>query len=86
MVENSLIEPSDSIVFSPMSRRPFGPIITPEIINPIIEGILTFLNKIGDSRIINNKSEKTRTGFFIGILKAARKCSKKYLISQCFKG
>jgi hypothetical protein len=67
MVENSLIEPSDSIVFSPINLNPFGPMMTPEIIRPMIEGILTLRKKIGDSRIINNSKEKTSTGFFIGI-------------------
>ena len=67
MVEKSLMDPSDSMVFSPISLNPFGPMITPEIINPIMEGILTFLNKIGERRMINKRSEKTRTGFLIGI-------------------
>jgi hypothetical protein len=74
------MDPSDSIVFSPIKRRPFGPIIIPDIINPIIEGIRTFLRRIGESRMIKSNKEKTRTGFFIGMMNAAKKCSKKYLI------
>ena len=61
------MDPSDSIVFSPIKPSPFGPIMTPEIISPIIDGILTFLRKMGERRMINKRSEKTSTGFFIGI-------------------
>jgi hypothetical protein len=46
----------------------------------MIEGIRTFLKRIGESRMINSNNEKTRTGFLIGMMKAAKKCSKKYLI------
>jgi hypothetical protein len=80
MVENNFIEPSDSIVFSPINRSPFGPMIIPEIINPIIEGIRTFLRRIGESRMMKSNKEKTSTGFLIGIMNAAKKCSKKYFI------
>jgi hypothetical protein len=66
IVEKSLMEPSDSRAFSPISPRPLGPIITPEIINPIIAGILIFLRRMGDKRMINSNKENTKTGFFKG--------------------
>ena len=85
IVENNLMDPSDSIVFSPIKRRPFGPISIPEIINPIMEGILTFLRRIGESRIMKSNKEKTSTGFLIGMINAAKKCSKKYLTYSVLK-
>ncbi len=66
MVENNLTEPSDSRSFSPIKLNPFGPTITPEIINPIMEGILILLSKIGDKSMIKRMSEKINTGFFKG--------------------
>ena len=66
MVENSFTDPSDSSNFSPIKLNPFGPMITPEIINPIIEGILIFRNTMGDKSIMKRMSEKIRTGFFKG--------------------
>jgi hypothetical protein len=61
------MDPSDSMVFSPIKLKPCGPMITPEIIKPIIEGILTFLKIMGESKIMKSNNEKTRTGFFIGM-------------------
>jgi len=46
--------------------RPKGPIITPDIINPIIPGILTLRRRIGDRSIINNINEKISTGLLSG--------------------
>jgi hypothetical protein len=66
MVENNLTDPSDSSSFSPIKLNPFGPIITPEIIRPMIEGILIFLSRIGDNRMMKRISEKINTGFFKG--------------------
>jgi len=66
MVENNLTEPSDSRSFSPIKLNPFGPTITPEIINPIMEGILILRSKIGDKSMIKRMSEKINTGFFKG--------------------
>jgi hypothetical protein len=66
IVENSLTEPSDSRSFSPIKLKPFGPIITPEMIKPMMEGILIFLSKIGDKRMMKSISEKIKTGFFKG--------------------
>jgi hypothetical protein len=66
MVENSFIDPSCAIVFSPIIPNPLGPIITPEIIKPIIFGIRAFRNIIGDSKIIKSNKENNKTGFFSG--------------------
>jgi len=66
IVENNLIEPSAFMCSGPIKPNPCGPIITPDIINPIIAGILIFLRIIGDNKIINNNNENTRTGFFKG--------------------
>jgi hypothetical protein len=66
MVENNFTEPSDSISFSPNKFKPLGPIITPEIINPIIEGIRIFRNNMGESRMMNKTNEKINTGFLKG--------------------
>ena len=43
-----------------------GPIKTPEIIKPIIPGILKRLNNSGENKIINKVSAKIKTGFFTG--------------------
>jgi hypothetical protein len=66
IVENNLTDPSDSRSFSPIKLKPLGPMITPEIINPMIEGILIFLSKMGDKRMMKRISEKINTGFFKG--------------------
>jgi len=46
--------------------NPFGPIITPDIIKPIIPGILIRLSKIGESKMINKIRENTKTGLLKG--------------------
>jgi hypothetical protein len=61
-----LTEPSDSRSFSPIKLNPFGPTITPEIISPIMEGILILLSKMGDKSMMKRMSEKINTGFFKG--------------------
>ena len=66
IVENNFIDPSWSSAPSPINPNPFGPIITPEIMSPIMEGMRIFLSKIGDKRMINRSREKTRTGFLSG--------------------
>jgi len=37
--------------------------MTPAMINPIIPGILNFLSRMGDNKIINKIREKISTGF-----------------------
>jgi hypothetical protein len=66
MVENNLIDPSDSIVFIPIIPNACGPIITPEIIKPMMDGIFILRNKIGERRMIKSKIENKSTGFFNG--------------------
>lgn len=66
IVENNFTDPSDSSNFSPIKLNPFGPTMTPEIINPMMDGILIFLSKMGDSSMIKRISEKINTGFFKG--------------------
>jgi hypothetical protein len=66
IVENNFIDPSWSSAPSPINPNPFGPMITPEIMSPIMEGMRIFLNKIGDKRMINRSKENTRMGFLSG--------------------
>jgi hypothetical protein len=58
MVENKSMAEFFSSIF-----RPCGPMITPEIIRPIIPGIFSFFNKIGESKMISRINEKIRIGF-----------------------
>ena len=46
--------------------KPYGPITTPVIINPIIPGIFNFLSRMGDKRIINKINENISTGLSNG--------------------
>jgi hypothetical protein len=48
--------------------RPCGPMMTPEIIRPIIPGIFNLFRSMGDNRIMNRIKEKTSTGFSRGKL------------------
>ena len=66
IVTNNFIDPSDSKSLAPINPIPCGPIITPEIISPIIAGIFNFRNTIGDNKMINKMVEKIKTGFFKG--------------------
>jgi hypothetical protein len=66
MVEKSLIHPSAARVFSPIIPRPFGPIIIPDKINPIIPGMRIRRKRIGDNKIIKSIKEKTNTGLVSG--------------------
>jgi hypothetical protein len=61
-----LIDPSDSIVLIPINPSACGPMITPEIISPMIAGIFNLRRRIGDKRIMNSIKENTRTGFLSG--------------------
>jgi len=77
IVENSLIHPSEAREFSPMIPSPFGPIMIPERINPMIPGILKRLSRIGDNNIMRSKRENTNTGLSSGSLNSENKCSRK---------
>jgi hypothetical protein len=58
-----MVEKRSTALFFSRKLKPKGPMITPEMISPIIPGILNFRNKIGAKSIINRINEKTRTGF-----------------------
>ena len=73
MVEKSLIQPSCSKVFAPMIPKPFGPMIIPDRIKPMIPGILAFLKRIGESKMIKSIMEKTNTGLVKGKWNSFRK-------------
>ena len=66
MVEKSLIQPSAANEFSPITPKPFGPIIIPDNIKPMMPGILMRRRTIGDKRIIKSIKEKTNTGLVSG--------------------
>jgi hypothetical protein len=59
---------------SEINWNPFGPIITPEMINPINPGTLNLLKIMGENRMINRRSEKVRIGFSNGNLNSPIKC------------
>ena len=61
-----MVENSSTAEFFAKTFNPCGPIIVPETINPIMPGILIFLRRIGDKRMINRMVEKIRTGFLSG--------------------
>ena len=75
MVENRSTAEFFSRIFSPC-----GPIMTPEIIKPIIPGIFNFRSRIGESKIISRIKEKINTGFPSGNSNSWIKCSKKSVI------
>lgn len=79
-MENSLIQPSEAKEFSPITPRPLGPIMIPDKINPMIPGILNFLNKIGESKMMKSIRENTKTGFVNGNLNSLIRCSRKTFI------
>jgi hypothetical protein len=60
---NPMVEKSLTAEFCSRKLMPCGPIITPEIMSPIIPGILSFLNNMGESNIMKRTSENTNTGF-----------------------
>jgi hypothetical protein len=67
MYNNPIVEnKSIALLFSKIFN-PEGPIITPDIINPIIPGIFNFLRTIGESKIIERTSEKINIGLDKGI-------------------
>jgi hypothetical protein len=46
--------------------NPCGPMITPEIINPMTPGIFSLRNTRGDKRIMKRITEKKSTGLEMG--------------------
>ena len=64
MIYNSpIVENRSTAEFFSRILKPYGPIITPAIISPIIPGIFNLFSRIGDNRIINKISENISTGF-----------------------
>jgi len=66
MYNKPIVENKSTAEFFASMFKPGGPMITPDIISPIIPGIFSLLSKIGDSSMMNNTNEKTSTGFFSG--------------------
>jgi hypothetical protein len=66
MYSNPIVEKRSTALFFSNIFNPWGPIINPEIINPIIPGIFSLRKTIGARSIIKSINEKTRTGLFRG--------------------
>jgi hypothetical protein len=62
MVENRL-----TAEFFWIRNNPWGPIMIPEIIKPMIPGILKRLNTSGTSRMMKRITEKIRTELVNGV-------------------
>ena len=60
---NPIVEKRSTAEFFSRIFSPCGPIITPEIIKPIMPGIFNLLRRIGESRIISRIKENINTGF-----------------------
>jgi hypothetical protein len=56
-----------------MMLKPNGPIMTPEIIKPIMPGILSFRRRTGERRMMNRITEKTRIKLLKGNLNSSIK-------------
>lgn len=70
MYNKPIVENRSTAEFFSNKFKPCGPIITPEMINPIIPGILIRLSRIGESKIIKRISAKMSTGLLNGVSKA----------------
>ena len=80
MYRSPIVEKRSTAEFFAKIFKPCGPIITPEIISPIIPGILIFLSKIGESRIIKSINEKINTGLLKGNSNSCNRCLKNSII------
>jgi hypothetical protein len=60
------VENNSTAEFFSRILNPCGPIITPEMISPIIPGIFSRFSRMGDNRIIKRIREKTNTGLVRG--------------------
>ncbi|MNS30236.1 hypothetical protein D3C72_622610 [compost metagenome] len=78
--KSPIVENKSTAEFFAKIFNPCGPIITPEIISPIIPGILIFLSKIGESRIIKSINEKINTGLLKGNSNSCNRCLKNSII------
>jgi hypothetical protein len=77
MIYNKPIKENNSIAsLFAMILKPKGPMITPEIINPIIPGILNLRRSTGDNKMMNKITEKTKIKLLKGNLNSLIKWSK----------
>jgi hypothetical protein len=67
MYNKPMVENRSTAEFFWMRNNPCGPIIIPEIIRPIIPGILNLLRIIGASKIIKRIREKMSTELLKGV-------------------
>jgi hypothetical protein len=67
MYNSPIVENNSTAEFLFIRSRPCGPIIVPDIISPIIPGILKRLKIKGTRRMINKIKEKIRTEFVKGV-------------------
>jgi hypothetical protein len=67
MYSNPMVEKSLIAEFCSMRYRPCGPMIVPEIIKPIIPGILNRFNSTGASKMMSRIRENMRTGLLNGV-------------------
>lgn len=61
-----MVENNSTAVFFSNIPRPKGPIITPDIISPTMDGIFNFFKRMGVIKIIMSTNENTNTGFESG--------------------
>ena len=76
MYKRPIVENKSTAEFFARILSPCGPMITPEIISPIIPGIFIFFSKIGDNRIMKSIKEKINTGLLSGNSNSCKKCLK----------
>jgi hypothetical protein len=76
MYSSPIVEKRSTAEFFSRILSPYGPIITPEIISPIILGIFNLLSRMGDNRMINRINENMSTGFPSGNSNSCIKCLK----------
>jgi hypothetical protein len=67
MYNNPIVEKRFTAEFLSIRKKPCGPTIIPEIIKPIIPGILNRLRRTGARRIMNRITEKINTESLKGV-------------------
>jgi len=77
---NPIVENNSMALLFSKILKPKGPIITPEIINPIMPGMFILRKIIGAKSITKSISEKTKTGFVSGNSNSCAKSLKKSFI------
>jgi hypothetical protein len=76
-----IVENKSTAEFLFIRNKPCGPMIVPEMIKPIIPGILNLLKIKGTRRMINNISEKIITELVKGVWNACNIFSKILFIA-----